>query len=61
MHFFLHNMHPITWQQIVYAEYTNCSSREHIVYGAHCGSTMHIYKHMSALTYTTYDVESESE
>ena len=28
-------------EHIVYAGYTICTSREHIVYGAFCGSTMH--------------------
>ena len=26
----------------MYAGYTICTSREHIVYGAFCGSTMHL-------------------
>ena len=29
-------------EHIVYAGYTICTSREHIVYGAFCGSTTHI-------------------
>ena len=28
-------------EHIVYAGYTICTSREHFVYGAFCGSTMH--------------------
>ena len=28
-------------EHIVYAGYTICTSREHIVYGAFCGSTEH--------------------
>ena len=28
-------------EHIVYAGYTICTSREHIVYGAFCGSTVH--------------------
>ena len=31
-------------EHIVYAGYTICTSREHIVYGAFCGSTGHIYE-----------------
>ena len=30
-------------EHIVYAGYTICTSREHIVYGAFCGSTVHIF------------------
>ena len=30
-------------EHIVYAGYTICTSREHIVYGAFCGSTTHSY------------------
>ena len=29
-------------EHIVYAGYTICTSREHIVYGAFCGSTAHM-------------------
>ena len=29
-------------EHIVYAGYTICTSREHIVYGAFCGSTKHV-------------------
>ena len=30
-------------EHIVYAGYTICTSREHIVYGEFCGSTVHVF------------------
>ena len=43
-------------EHIVYAGYTICTSREHIVYGAFCGSTrlvLHVQLRCGSLSITT--------
>ena len=47
---------------IVYGEYTICPSMEHIVYGAHCGSTMLLqasaYKNKIITPFSQMDITS---
>ena len=38
-------------EHIVYAGYTICTSREHIVYGAFCGSTLLYCMYLISLSY----------
>ena len=42
-------------EHIVYAGYTICTSREHIVYGAFCGSTVLNFKEALSLKTVEFD------
>ena len=42
-------------EHIVYAGYTICTSREHIVYGAFCGSTKPLSERMQSVRETNIE------
>ena len=47
-------------EHIVYAGYTICTSREHIVYGAFCGSTELSHENLVLIAYASSEGSDEA-